>query len=266
MAETTDSERATTHLYLIRHGQAVVNVEAILGGMKGDTGLTPLGVAQAERLRDRLTLSGEIQADVLIASTFPRARQTAEIIAPALGLPIVLDDEAQEMRPGIGDGMRLEEYKAKYGWVDFDKEPLRMMAPGGESWGQFTLRVGQMLARITQEHAGKTIVLVCHGGIIDVSFLYFFRMPTLSLPPIGFVTHNTSITHWEHTMQRGRMLWRLARYNDDTHLLDVGRGTWIDWSAIPPEKAPPEAMEESPAAPLPTEPGEGDDSAAAARG
>jgi len=42
-----------THLYLIRHGEAVSNVEPIIGGLRGDGGLTPRGVAQATRLRDR---------------------------------------------------------------------------------------------------------------------------------------------------------------------------------------------------------------------
>ena len=47
-----------THLYLIRHSRAVANVENILAGMRSDTGLTPLGVTQAERLRDRLAATG----------------------------------------------------------------------------------------------------------------------------------------------------------------------------------------------------------------
>ena len=72
-----------THLYLIRHGESVANVQPIVAGMRGDVGLTERGVAQADRLRERLA-QGEIAADVLIASTLPRARQTAEIIAPAL--------------------------------------------------------------------------------------------------------------------------------------------------------------------------------------
>lgn len=94
-----------TNLYLIRHGEAVVNVKPIVGGMRGDTGLTEHGVQQAERLRDRLRDTQEIKADILIASTLPRARQTAEIIAPALGLSLTFDEEVQEMRVGEADGM-----------------------------------------------------------------------------------------------------------------------------------------------------------------
>ncbi|MCA1667135.1 MAG: histidine phosphatase family protein, partial [Thermomicrobia bacterium] len=131
-----------THLYLIRHGEAVANVEPIMGGMRGDTGLTPLGVQQAEALRDRLAESGEIAADVLIASTLPRAQQTAEIIAPALGLPIVGEDDVQEMRVGEADALRLDEFARRYGVPDFARDPYRPLATGGESWAQFLLRVG----------------------------------------------------------------------------------------------------------------------------
>src|SRR5215469_1024439 len=115
-----------THLYLIRHGEAIANIEPIIGGMKGDAGLTPHGIKQAEALRDRLFASGEIEADTLISSTLARARQTAEIIAPALGdLPIILDDDVQVMRGGEADGMHVADFRAKYGEPNFRLEPFR---------------------------------------------------------------------------------------------------------------------------------------------
>ena len=144
-------EGPETDLYLVRHGQAYANVEPIIAGMRGDAGLTPLGRMQAERLRDRLQASGEISADVLIASTLPRARQTAEIIAPALEVPIQFDDAVQELRPGdLGDGLSVDEFKARFGWVDQVAEPLRPMSPDGESWARFLLRVGDAMDRITR--------------------------------------------------------------------------------------------------------------------
>jgi len=250
------SNEPSTHLYLVRHGQAVSNVEPILGGMRGDKGLTPLGVRQAERLRDRLKASGEIRAEVLIASSLPRARQTAQIVAPALGLPIVFDDEVQELRVGDeADGLTLDEYKRRFGWVDIEAEPNRLVYPGGESWVVFTDRVRRALTRIVSEHTGKTVVVVCHGGIIDVSFLHFFGMPLDRLPPARFYTRNTSITHWEHVaIHAGPMRWRLVRYNDDTHLHDIGPGRWLDWTTT--HAAPAAEGEEKSAVPLPTE-GEG---------
>jgi 2,3-bisphosphoglycerate-dependent phosphoglycerate mutase len=233
-----------THLYLIRHGEALGAIHNIIG----DTALSPLGIRQAEHLRDRLAATGEIAADVLISSTLARAHQTAEIIAPALKLPIVFDDEVQELRDGAADGMQVEEYRAKYGAVNFRETPFRQVAPGGESWGQFVLRVSTALDRILREYEGKTIVIVCHGGVIGISFLYFFGINTVYYPQVGFDTYNTSITHWfKSTYENRPPRWRLIHYNDDMHLRDIMSCKRIPWREI---SAQPAEGAEQPAAPL----------------
>ena len=241
-----------THLYLIRHGEAVSNVEPIMGGMRGDTGLSPLGVQQAEALRDRLIGTREIAADIVIASTLPRARQTAEIIAPAFDVPIFWEDDVQEMRVGEADGLHLDEFARRYGVPDYEHDPYRPLAPGGESWAQFLLRVGTTLNRIAQEHDGKTIAIVCHGGVIDGSLLCFFGLNTQSLPAVDFQTHNTSITHWERRARPGRPpRWRLVAYNDAAHLRDIGAVEHTHWDEL---RAKPVIGSDTPAVPLPTEP------------
>ncbi len=218
-----------TDLYLIRHGEALGAVHDTIG----DTALSPLGKLQAERLRDRLAATGEIAAGVLISSTFKRARQTAEIIAPALGLPILFDEEVQELRDGAAEGMHFEEYRATFGEVNFRETPFRQVAPDGENWGQFVLRVATAIDRIIRQHEGKTIVIVCHGGVIGVSFLYFFGAGSFQYPQVGFDTDNTSITHWARSSISGRPArWRLKCYNDDQHLRDIQSTVRIPWKAI----------------------------------
>ncbi|HTD18634.1 MAG TPA: histidine phosphatase family protein [Ktedonobacteraceae bacterium] len=152
-----------THLYLIRHGQAMSAARNTLG----NTGLSPLGITQAERLRDRLAATGEIAADVLIASTMQRAKETAEIIAPALGLPLLFDSEVEEWRDGEAGNWTTEEFKARFNPIEAVQKPYIQIAPGAESWAQFMLRASTALNRITTEYQGKTIVIACHGGIID---------------------------------------------------------------------------------------------------
>ena len=233
-----------TDLYFIRHGEALGAILDIIG----DTALSPLGRLQAERLRDRLAATGEIAADVLISSTFKRARQTAEIIAPALELPIVFDDEVQELRDGVAEGMQVEEYRAKYGEVNFRETPFRQVAPAGENWGQFVLRVSTALDRIIRANEGKTIVIVCHGGVIGVSFLYFFGSGSFQYPQAGFDTDNTSITHWGRRSFNGRPArWRLKCYNDDMHVRDIRSTIRIPWKAI---SATPAEGPEQPIVPL----------------
>ena len=243
----TDAAEKPTRLYLIRHGQAVVNVKPIIGGMKGDTGLTDLGVEQATRLRDRLKATGEVAPDVLIASTLPRAKQTAEIIAPAFpDIPLVFDDEVQEFRTGPeSDGLTMEEYKARFGWLNFADDVFKQTDPGGESWATFLLRVGQALTRITREHSGKTVVVVCHGGVIDASFMIFFGLNAFAVPPVGLQTLNTSLTLWERVLHRGTMRWQLSFYNDDAHLRGAGvsRGENIDYTAQSPVAVPANPLE-----------------------
>jgi probable phosphoglycerate mutase len=230
-------------LYLIRHAEAVSNVEPIVAGMHGDIGLTPRGVAQAERLRDRLAANDEIAADVLIASTLPRARQTAEIIAPALGLPIIWDDDLQELRVGEADGMRVVEFYAIFGEPNFERDPYHPIAPGGESWAQFQVRAGATLTRIAREQRGKTVVAVTHGGIVDGAFMCFFGLSLFALRQVSFQTHNTAITHWyQLTRDDQSVRWRLAQYNDTAHLDATLRETTAAQVRRPTE----EAAEETP--------------------
>lgn len=240
-----------THLYLIRHGEAVCNVDqdAPTAGMNGDLGLTDLGKLQAERLRERLAATGEIVADVLIASTLLRARQTAEIIAPAIGLPITWDDEVQELRVGEIDGVP---WRAIAHTVpDFRAEPFRPLSPGGENWPQFVLRVATALERIAREHEGKTIVVVCHGGVIDSSFVIFSGLSSVVFPSLDLATRNTSITHWERRAENGQPpRWRLRVYNDDLHVRDIGAEERIRWPRANPTAT---GGAEEPAVPLPTE-------------
>jgi len=241
----------TTHIYLIRHGEAYSNVEPIIGGMNGDKGLTPLGIAQAESLRDRLAASGEIRADVLIASPLPRARQTAEIIAPALNQPIVFEQDVEELRVGEADGMHVGEFREKYGLPDYRVEPFRPIAPGGEYWGEFMLRVATTLDRITREYVDRNIVIVCHGGVVDGSMVNAFQLNSLYIPPVEFHTINTSITEWERRSSGESLgLWRLIRYNDAAHIQAVGRNPHIRWKDVP---TPTSTSEEHSSVPVPTE-------------
>jgi len=238
-----------TNLYLIRHGESISAVKHVIGNL----GLTPLGVTQAEHLRDRLAGTGEIAADVLISSTLLRAKETAEIIAPALGLPILFDEEVEEMRVGEAEGMTEAQLREAFGIVSAEEDPFRPIAPGGESWVQFMQRMGRALYRITHQYEGKTIVVVCHGGIIEGSFYYFFGLSTLQGPQAHFSTRNTSITHWQQSPSRepgrpGR--WRLKKYDDDVHLRDIDTPVRIPWQELRPR---PVSGSDQPTVPIKTE-------------
>src|SRR5436309_6181503 len=159
-----------THLYLIRHGEATSQVQAAIR----DDGLTPLGIRQAQRLRDRLATGREIVADVLIASTLPRARQTAEIIAPALGLPIVFDDEVQEFRIGAAaENMSFKELEAKYGKPDFQEDPFHPATPVAEIWPGSLFLLSPHLNLFPGHYKEKAFLLFVMVESIASSLFFF---------------------------------------------------------------------------------------------
>ncbi len=202
-----------TRLVLIRHGEARAALDRVVAGERGCKGLTELGRRQAEMLRDRLARTGELVADVLMASTLPRAVETAEIIAPALGRPdIVRDCDLCELHPGEADTLGWDEYEQRYG-VDMVANPFEPMSPGGESLAEFNLRVGRALTRLVSEHEGRSVVVACHGGVVMGSMISFLGLPSQRQASADLVVTNTSITEWE---REGR--WRLVRFNDSAHL------------------------------------------------
>ncbi len=235
-----------THLYLIRHGQVDGLQQGIIGSITPDSGLSRLGITQAEHLRDRLAITGEIQADILISSPLKRAKETADIIAPALGLPVLVDDEVQELNLGECEGLTFEQIIERFGRTDWGQEPFRRLAPNADSLMEFVTRACRGIDRLTRQYDGKTIVIVCHGGIIQVTFAYFFRLGIWRQLPI--VAHNTSITHWHkstfYVNGKAETLWGLVQLNDHTHLRDIGAAKRIDWEDLPPLPVAWQATEE----------------------
>lgn len=211
-----------TRIVLVRHGEAQCHVDQVVGGPKGCTGLSERGRRQAQALRDRL-LGGELEADVLYASTLPRAVETAEIIAAAVGgLAVDQDEDLCELHPGEADGITWEEFRARYTWPGAEASRFyQPMAPGAESWAQFTVRVGAALSRLAAHHAGRTVVVACHGGVIESSFR---TLGQLSLAPqFHLRIENTSITEWEHPpADADDRRWTLVRFNDAAHLASLG--------------------------------------------
>jgi 2,3-bisphosphoglycerate-dependent phosphoglycerate mutase len=211
-----------TRVVLIRHGEAQVAVEGIIGGSKGCTGLSDLGRRQAAALRDRLRRTGELAgAAHLYASTLPRAIETAEIVGEALGLAAPETDcDLCEIHPGDElDGMRWEDYAKQYRTEEFRYDVFVPWGPGVETWAEFSFRTSRRLRKLVADHAGETVVVVCHGGVIRVSMQAFGGLSlehSLGLEPI-----NTSLTEWVHRPDSARYTWWLHRYNDAAHLADL---------------------------------------------
>jgi probable phosphoglycerate mutase len=227
VTSSDDAPPRPTRLVLIRHGESRSTVDRVVGGHRGCTGLTDRGVRQAKALRDRLSRTGELAgAAAVLTSILPRAIETAEIIAPAVGgLAVEQRCELCEIHPGEGDGLTWEEFTALYRPEGLASgNPYRAMAPEGESWASFFVRAGEALLQAAADHAGETVVVVCHGGVVESAFAALGNLPLRR--PFDVRVENTSLTEWSYHPTDGDLgnaghrlaRWRLDRFNDAAHL------------------------------------------------
>ena len=214
-----------TRLVLIRHGESASNAGGWLSGQDTCGGLTELGVAQAEALRDRLAVDPGMRPDRIVVSTMRRAVHTAEIAAGPTGLDVEQFSDLMERTSGEAEGLTIAEYTEKYGkapWTDWSN-PL---SPGGESGTDFSTRVTSAINRVAEEGRGRTTWVVCHGGVIMVTAIARWHGAVAS-PPSDLSTiplaspMNSSISEWTVEPTGG---WRMMRFNDHTHLVGVSNG------------------------------------------
>jgi uncharacterized phosphatase len=139
---------------LIRHGQTDWN-RALR--MQGRTDI-PLNDSGREQARVAASaLAGE-PWDVVVSSPLGRARETAEIIAAALGVPLgATYDELTEQDFGEAEGTLVSELDTR--WPDRDfagKEPDDEVGPRGI----------RGLEHIAIDHPGARVLVVAHGTLI----------------------------------------------------------------------------------------------------
>ncbi|MHB8648584.1 MAG: histidine phosphatase family protein [Gaiellaceae bacterium] len=133
-------------LLLVRHGETDWNAAGRLQGHT-DRPLNEHGRRQARALAERL--AGEGIAAVY-ASDLARARETAEIVAARLGLPVATDPDLREKNWGSWEGLTSEERLT----VAFE----------GEATEAHRERMLRAVGRIAAAHPGGRILVVTHGG------------------------------------------------------------------------------------------------------
>lgn len=212
-------EEGASRIVLVRHGEAECNLNHIIGGPKGCTGLTDLGRYQVSALADRLFESGELrEATTLYSSVLPRAVETAQRLRPVVGPgPTALGEVQQrcdlcELHPGEADGMEWKDMVETFGVPDWDRDPTVPIAPGGESWTEFVGRASTAVRDIVRAHPGELVVAAVHAGVIEATMIDFLGVA----PEVyrrGWVRiGHASMTEWEWVPSEERFI--LLRFND----------------------------------------------------
>ena len=154
-------------LYIARHGETPWNVENRVSG-RTDVPLTERGLQQAQELAKNAMGKG---IEVIISSPLLRARQTAQAVSDAIGVPVLIDERLMELDFGKFEGGPRSDPDFQYTRAQF---PTRY--PGGESAFQLAHRVYSALEDVKRKYDGKTVLLVCHGGVCRMVRSYFMDL------------------------------------------------------------------------------------------
>ena len=206
-----------TRISAIRHGETAWNVDTRLQGHL-DIPLNEVGLRQAQHLAQTLVQRETI--DAIYASDLSRAHSTAQAIAQAMGQSVTVHAGLRERHFGAFQGRtyaQIETELPEHAWHWRKRTPDWAPPGGGESLTVLRERVIQTVEALAAAHAGQHIVMVAHGGVLDILYRAAARLD-LQAPRTWALT-NTAVN---------RLLWTpqglsLVGWGDTSHLDAVAK-------------------------------------------
>ncbi|MGB4468177.1 MAG: histidine phosphatase family protein [Azovibrio sp.] len=200
-----------TRFCFIRHGETAWNTQRRLQGQL-DIGLNENGEGQARAVGRWLARRGGI--DVIHSSDLSRAWRTAGHVGMALGLTPLPAPGLRERRYGVFEGLTYTEAREWHPehYARLEAREPDFVIPDGESLRQFHDRVTAGLETLLERHRGQTLVVVVHGGVLDI-INRFVRGNSLSAPR-DFLIPNTGL-NW---VVQDRDGWHIEAWGETPHL------------------------------------------------
>jgi probable phosphoglycerate mutase len=160
----------TTRFCLVRHGETDWNAERRLQGYT-DIPLNAHGLAQAAQMAKALK-KAHFQFDALYTSDLQRAKQTAQAIEDLYAVSATSHNLLRERHLGALQGLTTSEAPLLEPelWQAHLSRDIHQELRGGESILQFANRIKAVLQEIQEKYTGKTILIVSHGGALDMMY------------------------------------------------------------------------------------------------
>jgi 2,3-bisphosphoglycerate-dependent phosphoglycerate mutase len=190
----------------LRHGESVGNAEERFQG-QSDFPLTDVGRAQAHTLAERWLRAGT-KFDLAVTSSLVRAKETAEIVASILKIPLEIDPTWVERDNGELSGLTREEVEERFPRPEFIT-PYDSFGESGEGDWELYLRAGKAVHELIKRPAGKYLI-VTHGGLLNKVMYAILGIPVQanSNGP-SFRFENTGFATFQYVPSRHQ--WRLLR-------------------------------------------------------
>ncbi len=158
-------------ILVLRHGQSKGNEEGRFGG-HGPTPLTRRGLRQAEQTAEALHREGGVSA--IYSSDLPRALETAQPIAEAVGTAVISTSALRERSIGIFTGLTFAEAEARdpVAYAALMRRAPGHCPPEGETAEACAKRVVELMDALLKRFATGRVLLVSHAFTINLLLRY----------------------------------------------------------------------------------------------
>ncbi len=112
-------------------------------------------------------------AKEVVSSDLKRAKETAEIIANVLHLPLKTDRRLREMKLGTWEGKTFEEVELEESARIWREAPSKWKIKGSETLSEVQKRMVETVKTYMKEN----LIIVSHGIAIATLLLYFKNLP-----------------------------------------------------------------------------------------
>jgi broad specificity phosphatase PhoE len=162
----------TTTLFLVRHATHD-RVSRILCGRIPGVRLGPEGRLQAEALAQRFARE---RIAVIVTSPLERARETAEVIAARLGMPVQVSEELDEIDFGDWSGNSFEALANDPAWHRWNASRSTARPPGGEPMSAAQTRIVGRIERVQEDYPDAGVILVSHCDVIKAALARYLGL------------------------------------------------------------------------------------------
>jgi probable phosphoglycerate mutase len=204
-------------VYFVRHGESEGNVG--MAWQTWDSPLTEHGREQARFVAQRCT---RLPLEHIIASPFPRAKETAEIISKEINIPIEFSDLfVERRRPSEQIGERRDDDSIDLEIIKHWHEPDWRYSDE-ENFFDVRDRAFEAL-RLLEEKEYNHILVVTHGLFLKILLGCAIFEERFTPEESGtfirrFLTGNTGLSILEYVPIEGKNSWRVVVWNDHAHL------------------------------------------------
>jgi len=201
-----------TRFCLVRHGETDWNAARRLQGHT-DIDLNARGLAQAKQMAAALKKIN-LKFDVLYTSDLLRAAKTAQAIEALFKTSAISNAALRERHLGALQGLTTNEAPTREPdlWESHLSRNIEESLRDGESIQQFSDRIKTALEKIRIKHSGKTILLVSHGGALDMMYRIASNQALDAKKAVA--VPNASLNWISHD----GLAWRVDSWADTSHL------------------------------------------------